>query len=210
VSDDLPPPRLAVLDAIGRCGFPAMLATPAGVMPAIIVWVDHPDDRALHLLPRALGGHLLLEMRDHHGEPTPAFWLGVGRGAVLASHALVRWSASAPDRATDVGSTRLGANAPVIWGAFEELCEALLRPGREERTGERHATRAEVAAAGEILARQVDAALPIASHIAGGLALALGGAIRDAERTSPAYLLPTRAERSAWVEAYLTRLWSPT
>jgi hypothetical protein len=84
------PPHLAVLDLLWRRGFPSVLAFADAVLPAAILWIDRPDDRGLHLVPRAFGGHLLLEMRDHHAEAPPAFWLGVGRSAVLAAGALTR------------------------------------------------------------------------------------------------------------------------
>ena len=195
-------PRLAVLDVLWRCGFPAAMGGPADVLPAVVVWMDEPDDPALPILTRAFGGHLMLELRDHHGEPTPSFWLGVGRSAVLASGALARWRASEP---TDGTGTRLGSGAPAIWRAFEELCEAVLPPKHgADVAPAAHAD--DVRAAADALGRQVDAALPIASHIVSGLALALGSVLKSDARASSAHVLPTPSEREAWVDVFLTRL----
>jgi hypothetical protein len=206
------PPRLAALDLLWRRGFPSVLSSPDPVVPAAIVWVDAPDDPALHLLPRAFGGHLLLEMRDHHGEASPAFWLGVGRSAVLAAAALTGWRAAreagVDDRA-DVrhadGGALLGAGVLPAWTALHEIAGALLRP-EPDVTGADLPDAADLRDAVGALQRAVERALPIAPHIASGLALALGGALRDAAARTPVHVLPSRAERDAWVGAFLARL----
>lgn len=199
------PPRLAVLELLRARGFPFVLAGPAGVLPTTIVWVDEPDDPVLRLLPRAFGGRLMLELRDHHGEATPAFWLGIGRGAALASLALARRRAVEP---RDGAGTLLGAEAPALWSAFEELCEALLRPERGAPPAEQP-TREEIAEAAAALTARVDAAFPLAAHIASGLSLALGSELREAARSSPEYVLPAPSERARWVDAFLARLRDP-
>lgn len=193
-----------MLELLWRRGFPGVLGAAAAPLPAAIVWVDDPDDAALQLLPRVFGGHLMRELRDHHGEPTPAFWLGAGRGATLASLALARWRDSSGAGASPL----LGAEAPAIWRDFEELCEALLRSERGAPAPEA-ATGAELAAAAAALDARVERALPIAPHVASGLALSLAGALREAERGGVAHLLPAAGERARWVDAFLERLHWP-
>ncbi|HYD52201.1 MAG TPA: hypothetical protein VEA99_06230 [Gemmatimonadaceae bacterium] len=169
-------------------GFPAAVELDGHLLPAAVVWVDDPADRALQLLPRLFGGALLLEMRDHHGEPTPAFWIGIGRPAALAASVI----AASMDRTRE--GTLLGPVASEAWALLDQVA-----------TGDHDDAARDPAARLEQL---VADSLPIAPHITSGLMLALASHWRSPSRAVE-LVLPSRRDRARWADAFLRAATAP-
>jgi hypothetical protein len=196
----IPSPRGAVAALLWECGFPATMLTPLGTMPAHVVWVDDPNDALLPLARRAFGGHLVLGMRDHHGEPSPAFWVGVGRSAALAWGVVLAALEGADDeRSAAVAgpSRRLARAAPSAWAAAREAAPHLVRPPRDERP----APPSVIAPLVERLNTVVAAELPIAPHIVDGLRNAMTSVLSSRE-FAVELALPTARERDAWAAGF--------